>query len=437
MLVVIFSFLTIIGCFYWIKGNYSKFLTVVFLLLTNCININLTESIIKSQDFFLFLIVFCLLFPKDKSSGVLSVKGDAVGLIVRNIFVYLSLSFVITVSLGIESFSFALKVYRTFGYFLFYFIFRQIPICEFAKAFKNIFVISLIWGVLYIMQLFGVFLIKGSQEIDMTTGAISRIRNIPLTSVITITFIVISNIKPKIKILLILIWCGILVLSQHRGVMLSLLIAIPLLMIIRQQLKKIMILGIALGLVLCLFSSLIANRFSADSNDNGMSTIEEIKYGLSMNNYSSYDSGSGTFIFRLFLIKERVEYMLEDPIRLIVGNGMMHEDSPATARKFNFQLGTYKYVSGYPVMQQISTSDVGLLTFFFRFGLFFILLLVMLTCKMFRHFINNKNIGSDIGFVLLTYCFLRVLSGEEFTMLMFLQLFGCYIYSVKSIKNIQ
>lgn len=434
MLGIIFCLLTILGCYYWQKKKLTNFLTVVFLLLTNFINLDIQESPIKSQDFFFFLMLYCILSSNKSLSTLFSVRGDGVGVFVRYVFFFLSLSFVITVLLGIESFSYALKVYRTFGYFLFYFILREIPKSEFSKSLRKIIYISMIWGVLFALQLCGIDLLKGSVEIDTASGSLSRMRNIPMTTVMTITVIVLSDINSKIKIGLILFWSGILVLSQHRGVMLSLLVAIPLLMIIRREFKKIMLLSIAFGIVLVAFSPMIASRFSAEANDSGMSTLEEIKYGLTMDSKSNYEKGSGTFLFRLFLIRERVEYMSKNPFRLLLGNGMMHEDSPATQRKFNFQLGTYKYGSGSAVMQQISTSDVGLLTFFNRFGLIFIILLICMSIRLFCHFIKNRNFGADVGFVLLTYCYLRVLSGEEFTMLMFLQIFCCYIYSIQNSK---
>lgn len=437
MLTIIFCLLTILGCYYWHRRKFVHFLTVVFLLLTNFINLDMQESLIKSIDFFVVLMLYIIVSSNKSLYRLLSVRGDKVGVFVRHVLVFLTLSFVITVVLGIESFSFALKVYRTFGYFLFYFILREIPKSEFIKALRIIIYISMIWGILFLLQLFGLDLLKGSVEIDSASGTFSRMRNIPLTSVITIVAVVLSDIKPRIKIGLILFWSGILVLSQHRGVMLSLLVAIPLLMIIRHEFKKIMVLAIAFGLVILFFSPMIASRFSSEANDNGMSTLEEIKYGLTMKSGSSYVQGSGTFLFRLFLIRERVEYMLEDPVRLMFGNGMMHEDSPATQRKFHFQMGTYKYGSGSAVMQQISTSDVGLLTFFIRFGLTFFVLLIIMSIRLFRHFIQNRNLGADIGFVLLTYCFLRVLSGEEFTMLMFLQIFCCYIYSMNNRNSVR
>lgn len=428
------------GIYNWFYGCKWKYLISVCYLLTNGFGFKFLEMNLKYYDFFLILLVVPIVKLVVNRQSLLLSKNDRVGKIILVIEGFFLLSFVITVLLGIEEFSFAFKTYRNVWFLFIYFILIRIRHDDFKKAMELLFKISIILGIVFLLQIVGIELLSGGTEFDVSSGTVSRMRNIPMMSVWAILVVILAKMKINRKIILLIMWTGILVLSQHRGVMLSIIIALPFVMIMNGETKKIIKISVVFSVVVCLFMPLLIDRFSLKNSDSGLSMIEEIKKGLNFSKISSNDIENGqTFIFRSFLVKERCEYMWDRPINFLLGCGMMHEDSPSTQRRFKFTVGTKKIDSNgyYSIQQQISTSDVAFLSWFMRYGFLMLVLLGWLYSEMIRRYRHNNNLYGTIGFILLTYCLIRCMSGDEFTSFMYFLLFATLIYSIKTNELIE
>lgn len=258
-----------------------------------------------------------------------------------------------------------------------------------------------------------------------TGSGFERMRNIPVTTVLMTVFIFLSDIKNRTKYLLLIFWAGIIVLSQHRGLMISLIVAIPLCLFLKKSYKKVfniismfLVAGIA-------FSPIIIWRFSQQGSGES-SLTKEISEGLNMRSSKNAEV-DGTFTFRTFMILERIEWMEGHPMNLLFGNGTIHEDSKKTASKFNFTIGYAKAdeFGSYSIKQQIETTDVAFLTFFMRFGVLGLVLLIVLLAILYKRYTKCSGMASYIGLALFLYSVLRILSGDEFTAVQYIILFSC------------
>lgn len=424
MISVIISIIVVIWGWSGLSKSQWKFVCAAICLLTNIFGLNIPEASIKYSDFFILLFAYPLLFHVKWRHIISNFKVDKISKVIFIINIYFFITFIWTIIIGEESFTYAFKVYRTFLYLWSYYYLRSINYEQYKKAFKVLFYITIVLGILFLLQIVNIDFLAGSTEFNISSGEVSRMRNIPKTTILFIFSLLFIKMKLRHKIFLSLMWISILVLSQHRGIMLSLCIAIPFLYLIRGSFNKIFKFIIVGAIFIILFSPFLLQRFESKTNE--MSLTDEIEKGLNFSDVKYEDIQDGTFLFRSFLIKERVEYMVNHPANLIFGCGMIHEDSPLTEHKFHFLIGSAKADSltgEYTLIQQIDTNDVALLSIFIRTGLLYILMFIILCILLYKQFIKHKNIASNFGFLLLSFCLLRILSGDEFTAFNYVCLF--------------
>lgn len=194
----------------------------------------------------------------------------------------------------------------------------------------------------------------------------------------------------------------------------ALVMSFIMIVIYRRKIGKIFKIAVPIALVGLMLAPILTYRFA--DNDKGVSLLEDMEKGFTIKDVDNTDS-EGTFIFRMILIMERIEYLADRPNKLLFGNGTIHEDSKKTQRKFNFRIGSGKAdANGKDIVkQQIDTNDVALISMFMRYGLVFIILFVILCVNLFRVYNSNHNELSLISSVFLMYCILRIFSGDEFT----------------------
>ncbi len=296
--------------------------------------------------------------------------------------------------------------------------------------------ISFALGVLFYLQFSGMELLQ--KAFDMPTEGVKtvyqRMRNIPAaTAFMIISALFLSKRRGYIFFTL-LFWGGIVVFSQHRGVMLSLLLALPLGLYLKGCHKRIWGLSAAVFTVFLLFSPVILHRFS---NGSGRASVwEDIKNGVSVKDLKT-NAAKGSFSFRTALVFERCGYMAEEPERLLCGVGAMHEDSPASKKKFHFKSGTFN--NNTHRRKQIETDDVAFVSFFIRYGLAGIGILFYLLTRFFCLYMQGKDIAAGIGLTLWLYAVFRIMSGDEFTPFFYCLLFVCSIITrnvTRSLKYI-
>lgn len=427
-----------IGIVSWFKNK--KYITVLmlFFFLTNYYQLEFLSQaslFAKPLDYALLMSTPIMLHGLIHHPSYFTIKGDPIAKCVLLLELYFFLSFIYTVISGIQDINWALKVYRTQFFFLFYFWLRRVPVSNYVIVFKAVLGISMILLIFFYLQLVDIKLISGGTDepLSLSQGTFSRMRNLPFMTIIFFIILAFSKIKKLYKYLLFILWGGALVLSQHRGMILSIAIAIPFGLLMKARVAQALSFIRTLTVIALLFSPILIYRFT-DKGGSESSITEEINKGLSMRDTKKAEI-EGTFTFRIFLVLERIEYMIAHPNKLLFGIGSVHEDSPYVQRKYNFTIGADKAdkSGNFTIKQQIDTTDVAFISFFMRYGLIGLSLIILLLVILFKQFSNktNRRIEAQLGFTLMLYCFMRITSGDEFSHQKYLIFFICYIVIIK------
>jgi len=418
------------GWIEWSKGNKVWGLVVCAFFLTDFFSLAFFEQVpVKAYDFGIVFGAAAMAYENLKTPHYFTLGNDPVAKTVVLLEIYFLAGFLVTGLTGAESWLYALKTYRYQLFFLLYFLFRDIAAADYIRCFRVLVCISFALGALFYLQFSGIELLQ--KGFDMPAGGVTtvyqRLRNIPAaTAFMIISALFLPGRKGYILFVL-LFWGGIVVFSQHRGMMLSLLLALPLGLYLKGRRKRIWGLSAAVFSIFLLFSPVIMYRFSKES-----SVLEDIKNGIAVKG-SEKSAAKGSFSFRTALVFERCGYMAEEPGRLLCGVGAMHEDSPASGKKFHFKSGTVNKNTNR--RQQIGTDDVAFVSFFIRYGLIGIGILFYLLTRFFLQYVRGEDLAAGIGLTLWLYAVFRVMSGDEFTPFFYSLLFVCSIITRKVTRS--
>jgi len=425
------------GWLEWSKGNKACSCVICAFFLTDFFSLAFFEQVpVKAYDFCLVFCTVVMAYENLKTPHYFTLKNDSVAQTVVLLETYFLASFLVTGLTGAESWLYAVKTYRYQLFFLLYFLFRNIATKDYIRSFRMLVYISFALGVLFYLQFSGIELLQ--KAFDMPTEGVKtvyqRMRNIPAATIFMVISALFLSKRKGYTFFTLLFWGGIIVFSQHRGMMLSLLVALPLGLYLKGCRKRIWELAIAIFTVYLLFSPVIVYRFAQKGGQTFV--FEDIKNGLSVKRLKK-NAAKGTFSFRTALIFERCGYMVEKPGRLLFGVGTMHEDSPVSKKKFHFKSGTLNKNTNR--RQQIGTDDIAFVSFFLRYGLVGIAILFYLLIRLFLQYMQGKDIAAGIGLTLWIYAFFRIMSGDEFTPFFYCLLFVCSIITrnvTRSLKYI-
>ena len=379
---------------------YSFFITNGFQLLSNQL-IN-DAPISKIPDYGNFFIIFIVIIEALKSKNFFTIKNDFLAKILVVLLLYIILELFITVLFTDESFSYALKVFRQFTFLTLYFIIRKLNVKDLQNALKFISILTLITSLVYLTQIvFKTQILQG--QIDGIEGnnvdSGTRYRNIP----IFIDFFLIISILTKKQNFTSLFKLGIflvvLVASLNRGPIIALGIVVFAYFLYEKKHIQFVKYSIISALVLLISWPIISDRFE------GGNSKSDIEGALSIRNFEDYEVGSteGTFTFRMALLLERIKYFEENPQKLLLGVGLLHEDSPNTESNFHFVIGADKFdVKGGRLKQQLDTTDLVWATMLLRLGLVGVVIFIILFIHLFIYFKQNRKLllGAS-GFLLI------------------------------------
>ena len=410
------------GWIEWSKGNKVWGLILCAFFLTDFFSLAFFGQVpVKAYD---FGIVFCagaMAYENLKTPHYFTLENDPVAKTIVLLEAYSLASFLVTGLSGAGSWPYALKTYRYQLFFLLYFLLRNIATEDYIRCFKILAYISFALGVLFYLQFSGIELLQKAFDMpaEGAKTVFQRMRNIPAATAFMIISALFLPKEKKYIFFTLLFWGGIVVFSQHRGMMLALVLTLPLGLYLKRCHSRIWGLSAAVFSVFLLFSPVILYRFSE-----GGSVWEDIRSGMSVKGPEK-SAAKGSFSFRTALIAERCGFMAEEPGRLLCGTGTMHEDSPASKKKFHFKSGTFNRNTDR--RQQIGTDDVAFVSYFIRYGLVGIGILFYLLIRFFLQYMRGKDIAAGIGLALWLYAFFRIMSGDEFTPFFYCLLFVCSI----------
>lgn len=413
MVIFIYFLLLALGLVAYKVKKYSSYIIISFLIISNGAGFLPEPLPIKVNDVFLMLCIGTW-FIKYRAFPL-----DDAGRYIKYLTIYYILSSLITILLGFENSQYALMVLRLEIYILAYFLFKTLPFVSIEHSARGIFLISLITGIFYYLQFLGItgILQNGDKEV---TGITTRLNNIPLCTDFIIYYLVYTSKKVHFKWFYLLFFIGMVLMSQNRGQWLAVGLCVSIILIYKRQAKKIIYGALFLTITIYIFLPVILYRFS-EGGKTGSDLLTEISgcYNILVNGGSQYYSQGasvmyteGTSMFRALLVRERIDYMLNNPITIFCGIGSIHEMS-SSAAKLPFMMGNL-WENGN--VKKIDTNDLAFFSHFVRYGLIYIVLFFKFLVVSLKQLLrNHKSELFFCCFMLLLDSLIQTFNGDRFS----------------------
>lgn len=434
---IVCTLILLYGLFLYGTNKHGRGALVFFFFLTGGFHFLKEEWCpIKYKDFaliYLFMVAFINVIKGNIAFFKPQTKIYKIAIIIG---IYVTLEFIRTIILKEEVLKLALANYRTYLPFLSFWLVQELKSHEIKQLFRIITIITILSIVLYDIQPLINTKILQHERIDLNNEA--RYRNIPYLAYFFLLFYTIKlNIKKPTTYALTLLFVVAIVLTQHRGVMLSYIMCICVYLIISKKGKLLVQYGV-IGLIIFFFmGNAILERFNTKGNDrfntwSDIKNVVNLDYQNAIN--SEYENEGGTLSFRVLLLMERINYMSKQTSKLLFGLGTRHEDSPYTKKHFDFNIGTHNQKTD--TIGQISSSDLVWVDPLIRFGVIGIILLLTLSWLTLKFLYKERNCSDVAMGAFLFYLFLILISFKNNHLYGNLQLFFIYIL-IEYIRNNQ
>lgn len=362
------------------------------------------------QNATFFSLVFILLY-KLKSSGRVFKCDNTTEKFSLLIFIYSLILGFVTLFKGKESVFNVIALIKPYALFLFVFVTKDINKVVLTNLIKKLFNLAVFIGVFSLIQIaLGLNILGNGGALDV--AGISRYWTPYSIATFCLLYALVFNTHRKyIYIALFLL---LVILPLRRGLIISTGFAIAVYYIFRIGQGKVPKGALLLALIGFFALPTLTVRFSHE----GDSASDDIKSVFSGNvDYSSFSNGvtGGTFLFRMAILQERVDYLIDRPKELLTGVGLIHEDT--AQKEFNFYLGSYKTVNGERYAQQIDTTDLVWPTILMRTGLLGIILHLVVFLSLVLFFIKNskRSEWSFLGFLYLAAFLIFSFADAELT----------------------
>ena len=424
VLIIVCAIILLYGLIQYMKGRKGQGAFVFFFFLTGGFHF-LSQSWcpVKYPDVAVVYLMAVAMLNAVKGNNKFFKPQIKIYKVAAIIGLYITLEFVRTLVRQEEFFSFALANYRTYIPLFSFWLAQELKEQEVNRLLKQIAVITVISTVLFDLQ--PILNLKILQHANIGE---TRFRNIPYLAYF---FMFLATIRLGFSrwktVSLIFVYLIAIVLTLHRAVLISYAFCIGVYLFLSRKGSKLLQYGLV-GLVIFLFvGDAIINRFEGETKER--STLEDIKTVMNLDYksaaYYENENVNGTFSFRVLLLMERVDYMLEKSQYPVFGIGTRHEDSPKTKQEFNFILGTINHNT--ELIGQISSGDLAWVNPLMRFGFFGIALFLYLSWTIIRFLYKKRKISDVTMTAFLFYLFLILISFKNDHLYGNMQLFFVYL----------
>ena len=341
MILLVCTLILFYGIAQYYNGRKGRGAFVFFFFLTEGFHfLNLSWCPVKYADFAVVYLMAVALLNIQKGNTKFFKPQIKIYKVVTVIGLYITLEFVRTIVLKEEILSFALSNYRTYIPFFSFWLVQELKEWEIKRLLKQIASITIVSTVFFDLQ--PLLDIKILQHANVSE---TRFRNIPYLAYF---FMLLATIRLDFNrwksVALVLVFLIAIVLTQHRAIMMAYVFCVGLYLLMTKKGGRLVQYGM-IGLVFFLFAGeRILSRFEKDGAQN--STLNDIQAVMNLDYqsavYNEYENEGGTLSFRILLLMERVDYMVNNPRYTVFGIGTRHEDSPRTQQQFDFFLGSHR-----------------------------------------------------------------------------------------------
>ncbi|ANE49623.1 hypothetical protein [Flavisolibacter tropicus] len=326
----------------------------------------------------------------------------------------------------------SVRVFRNLLYFLPIVLFVQLPQEEIAKVFKILIFITAFVSLVYcLQQVFHKTLLNGiTSDFMGVSGEKDRYYNLPVYVYPVIFFLFFKDnfLQIRFRYILLLMCCSAVLLSQHRNLLLAIVVCYFLHFLFSNRVSIIAILGFSILSAGFLYfaDSLWNNRFSK-----GLEDISQTSFAITPAAFYEIDlTNITTTEFRQYLFQERLNYILKENGKTLLGAGLITDDSRKAA-SLNFNIGMD---DGYGNVSQVASSDIAWSSMILQMGVAGTLVFILFHISFLKDFFKEREDGiMQVGALYIIALFITSFFSNTISLpytTSLLVLFGAYYYQL-------
>jgi hypothetical protein len=329
-----------------------------------------------------------------------------------------------------------LQIFRTtrnLGFFVFFMLINSFEFIDYQRFFKTLIIFTVLHSIIYLSQYLIGFSYTGLVLENEVGG--SRYGGVPpyiIPSLIICLFINFNSTLNNFKKILAILFCIVILMSQSRGVISSALAIFIMYALYEHKLRfrTLIVFSILSAIVYFAIQSflpVIQERFSNLITSIGMmNEMDHTKLEAFFH--------EGSIIFRWGLTYERFLYVLEDPIRILLGVGYLPDIDLVTPI---FILGTFS-----PMLplgfEQFNSVDILFPNIITRYGLLGSVLFLLMLYRFLRvgKLVNHSSWGEVYYVYFISLCLISFVSESFYNGQYFLMIFFLLGISIKHNRHV-
>lgn len=405
---IVYIILALFTIYQYIKKRYLAFILCYTALMTELFMFDTIGSSVRGSDlcFFMNFILFPVALSRRRSENINDKETNKV---IKLFIGFIIFEFAFTYITGADSVGYALKVIRIPLMFLAYYPFSTIPLDTYKRFIKIMLWVTIIQGILFLLQFVGINLLAGRFDTDSFAFAFAL--NIPTFIYFYIFFSLDAKCIKKYKYPLLVLFFVILLFTYVRSIIIALLACVIIYIVTIRGLKRSMPIILSLVIIAPIVMGVLEKKSAVSGSS--MSTKQEIQLLFSgVDNLRRVGDEGGSSIFRMAMLIERIDYLVKNPQYLLFGVGAIHEDSPNCYNRFDFTLGTRNEGRMFGKCL-IESGDITWVPVSLRYGLAGVaihLTILIIIAKLAR----KRKDTLKILFPLIIFIFLKSFSGPLF-----------------------
>lgn len=326
--------------------------------------------------------------------------------------------------------SVSIRVFRNLLYFIPIFLFVQLSQEEITKVFNILILVTVFVSLVYcLQQVFHKILLNGVTSDSMgVSGDKDRYYNLPVYVYPVVFFLFFKGayLEIRFRYVYLAICCTAILLSQHRNLLLAIVVCYLLHFLFNNRVSVAKIIGVSIlgGGLLIIVDSLWSNRFSK-----GIEDISQTSFAIAPSAFYEIDlTNITTTQFRQYLFQERLNYILKKDDATLFGVGLITDDSKKAA-SLNFNIGMD---DGYGNVSQVASSDIAWSSMILQMGIIGTISFILFHFALFRQFFKVKeDIIIQVGALYIIALFMTSFFSNTVSMpyaTTLLMLFGAYYF---------
>lgn len=326
-----------------------------------------TSPFVKFGDMGLLQLAISCMIGYYKDIHFFSLRGSKCGKLVAIFLCFFFVEVIYSLAIDADDIKGIITVVRSSLAVLSYWVFRRASMQDINKVIVIVFKVVIVVSSLFVLQYLThiEFVNTYISENNLSRGNY-RMQVSPPFIGLFLLYLLCYNPHFRFKWGSIILFFVVLLITQNRTPVLGILLQLFVFFILSKNVKRKFSLIILGALAFPIVASMLGNR-SEEGEEESILDIKVLQY-LQNQDYRGLALTS-TFMFRIALIAERANYLVENPEKSLLGVGAIDENSKKIDQ-FDFTVGTAGVnEKGQPIIAQLNSIDVLWGPILIRYGL--------------------------------------------------------------------